>query len=105
MNLSKQIIHKQVEEISAIYYSNINDIGKKLSYGYTILAASSVLDISLEESYDTMTDGKNDLKIDALHFTEPSEGQFNISLFQTKYSQNFAKDGGFKENDIIGSQS
>jgi hypothetical protein len=102
MNLSKQIIHKQVQEISNIYYSNINDIGKKLSYGYTILAVSSALDISLEESYDTMTDGKNDLKIDALHFTEPSEGQFNISLFQTKYSQNFDKDGGFKENDIIG---
>jgi len=101
MNLSKQIINKQLEEIVNEYFT-ANDKAKNYLSAYTLYTMHKLLDINLPTAYDSFTDGTNDLKIDGLYFEEPSDDIVDISLFQINYSLDFEKDKGFKENDIIG---
>ena len=101
MSLSKQIINKQLEEIVSEYFTS-NDMAKNYSSAYTVYALHKVMDIDMLSAYDSFTDGTNDLKIDGLYFGEPSDDVLDIALFQIKYSLDFTKDKGFKENDIIG---
>lgn len=101
MNLSKQIINKQLEDIVNEYFTN-NDKAKNYSSAYTVYGIHKLMDIDIDSAYNSFTDGTNDLKIDGLYFTEPNDDILEISLFQIKYSLDFSKDKGFKENDIIG---
>jgi hypothetical protein len=101
MSLSKQIINRQLEEIVNEYFTS-NDNAKNYSSAYTVYTIHKLMDVSIPVAYESFTDGTNDLKIDGLYFDEPSDDVLDISLFQIKYSLDFSKDKGFKENDIIG---
>ena len=90
MNLSKQIINKQLEEIANEYFTS-KEIAKNYSSAYTVYALHKVMDIDISSAYDSFTDGTNDLKIDSLYFGEPSDDVLDISLFQIKYSLDFTR--------------
>lgn len=101
MSLSKQIIHKQLDDIVQNYFDT-KDIAKNYSSAYTVYSIYKLLDIDIQSAYECFTDGKDDLKIDGIIFSEPENDILDISIFQIKYSTKFDKDGGFGENDIIG---
>ncbi len=103
MNLSKQIIHKQVEHIvkENQVHDEIKDNGKARSKAYVQLCVQTVLEMDRDSALDCVVDGGGDFKIDAIHYSDPTTGDFTVSIFQGKYTSNLDKDGNFRETDII----
>ncbi|HYD69777.1 AIPR family protein [Azospirillum sp.] len=64
----------------------ISDSGKAFPY----IVVPSLLNITIEETSDTITDGSNDRGIDAMYFDE-RDGQCTLHLFNCRYRKTFEK--------------
>ena len=93
MNIYNDIVEGKIEQLSADISLDIfksarkTEEGQKKAFTFTIYSLMQVLDISLEDALDSMTDGSNDWNIDAVHISEESETSWSVSFFQTKYFQ------------------
>jgi len=100
MNLSKQIIHKQVEHIVKENYID-EEMGKARSKAFVQLCVQTVLEMDRDSTLDCIVDGGGDFKIDAIQYSDPTTGDFTVSIFQGKYTANLEKDANFRETDVI----
>jgi hypothetical protein len=78
-----------------------NDPAKLKSTAFVFLVAKTLLDIDDDVVLDGIVEGGGDFGIDAVYFTPPENGEFLITIFQGKYSQNMTGNSGFPENSII----
>lgn len=96
-DLQKKIPDSRFKDIAK------NDPGHKLSYTFTVFSIMNILDLSLEDALEAMTDGGNDQNIDAVIIDDLSdtEGRIDVSIFQTKLlRRENLKDASIGENDI-----
>jgi hypothetical protein len=101
MSLSKQIIHKQVDHIVSHANDAIKDQAKARSKAFVKLCVQTVLEIDQDSASDCIVDGGGDFKIDAIKYSDPTTGDFIVSIFQGKYTANLNKDANFRETDLI----
>lgn len=76
------------------------DAGRQISVAFVLLCASTALDLPLVDAAELLTEGGNDAGVDALHFSEPDDGEFTITIFQAKYKRELLGDANFPENGI-----
>jgi AIPR protein len=105
VNINASIVDQRLEGIidenlALIEPYSKNDTDKQKSVAFVLLCASTVLDLTLEESAELLTEGGNDAGVDALHFSEPDDGEFTITIFQGKYKRDLAGEANFPENGI-----
>jgi hypothetical protein len=101
MSLSKQIIHKQVDHIVSHANDAIKDEAKARSKAFVKLCVQTVLETDQDSASDCIVDGGGDFKIDAIKYSDPTTGDFIVSIFQGKYTANLNKDANFRETDLI----
>ncbi len=105
MNINASIIDQQLtgilEKNSQMFEQFGNDDNKKRSAAFVLLCMANSLDISLEESYELLTEGGNDAGVDGLHIGEVEDGEFLVTIFQGKYKiKNLNGDANFPENGV-----
>lgn len=106
MNINASIVDQRVSGIAEEYSSELKDIvgpdaARQKSLAFILLCVSTALDTSLSEATDLLTEGSNDLGVDALHLSEVDDGEFTVTLFQGKYThKNLDGSANFPENAI-----
>lgn len=109
MDISKQIVDQRVGDVLAKnkdffeeYHkgSNAEVESRRFSAAFLCLAVSHYLNIDLQESFSLLTDGGNDCGIDAIQIGDVIDGEFMVTIFQSKYHRNLDKDKNFPSNEI-----
>lgn len=106
MNINASIVDQRVSGIAEEYSNELKDIvgsdaARQKSLAFILLCVSTALDTSLSEATDLLTEGSNDLGVDALHLSEVDDGEFTVTLFQGKYThKNCDGSANFPENAI-----
>lgn len=77
-----------------------NDEVRLRALAFVHLCVACLLDLDRETSFDCITDGGNDFGVDALHLTEPVDGEFVVTLFQAKYDGSLRGLGTFEANAV-----
>lgn len=106
MNLNASIIDQRLTgvqtEIAQWAQDELNvtapDRLKPLAFVY--LCVKTMLDLDAQEAFDCITDGGGDFGVDAMQVTEEVDGEFNVTLFQTKYKTKLDANSNFEESGI-----
>ncbi len=108
MNINLSIIDQQLDKIAEDYQAELEEqISRKLdperlrSAAFTLLCVKAVLDIDFPEALEYITEGGDDGGIDALHISDIQDGEFTVSLFQSKYRRKLDGASNFEENAVI----
>lgn len=106
MNISASIVDQRVSGIAEQFGNELGVIvgpeaSRQKSLAFVLLCVSTVLDCPLEEALDLLTEGGNDLGVDAMHLGEVDDGEFTVTIFQGKYShKNLDGSAHFPENAV-----
>jgi len=106
MNINASIIDQRVAGIQdqineqARDELGINDGVRLKSLAFVYLCVKTMLDLDAEESFDCLTDGGGDFGVDAMHVTEEMDGEFAVTIFQSKYKNNLDADSNFPLDGI-----
>lgn len=77
------------------------DDNKRKSAAFVLLCAATVLDLSLEETAECMTEGGGDAGVDALYVGDVEDGEFQVTVFQGKYKhKDLSGTANFPENGV-----
>lgn len=72
------------------------------SLAFLYLCVRAVLDLPPDDAFDIITDGSNDRDLDAVHIGPVHDGEFRVTVFQSKYSRALDGTSTFPENAIKG---
>jgi hypothetical protein len=103
MDINASIVDQRITGIVAEHSGLLprGDENKKKSAAFMLLCMSAVLDISLEEAADLLTEGGNDAGVDGLNIGDVDDGEFTVTLFQGKYKiENLGGSANFPENGV-----
>lgn len=105
MNINASIVDQRLTGIVQDHLALIepyakNDDVKQRSVAFVLLCASTALALPLEDAAELLTEGGNDAGVDALHFSEPDDGEFTVTIFQGKYKNDLMGTANFPENGI-----
>lgn len=107
MNINKNIIDQRIAKIIAenpAYFSAsevATNEDKKNTQAFTMLGIASYLDTELDKAFDMLTDAGNDMGIDAIYIGDTTDIDFNVIIFQSKYTKKLDTDSNFSENAIV----
>lgn len=76
------------------------ELHRRKSQAFTLLCASTLLDLPETEALELLTDGGNDQGVDAIHIGATKDGEFTVTLFQSKYKQDLEGRAAFEANAI-----
>ena len=79
---------------------NITAPDRLKSLAFVYMCVKTMLDLDVDEAFDCVTDGAGDFGVDAIHVTEETDGEFDVTLFQGKYRANLDGESGFPEDGI-----
>lgn len=102
MNINKQIIDLRVKRIVEQYPTFFNNLDetRKVSKAFLYLIVSTFLDIDIQEADSYIVDGGNDAGIDAIYIGDLENGQFEVTIFQSKYVFDLEKESNFPANNV-----
>ncbi len=106
MSLNAAIIDQRVEGLrdeikdTALELLHISDPVKLKSLAFLYLCVQTLLDLDREETFECLTEGGGDFGIDAMHLSDISDGEFTVTLFQTKYKKNLEASANYPESGI-----
>lgn len=107
MSIATQIVDQRIvglltelDEPFTIELKLGTDQNKRKSAAFVYLVAKTLLNLSDDDTIDGVVDGGNDFGIDALYFSQPTDGEIPITVVQGKYKQTFDGDANFPENGI-----
>lgn len=107
MNIEASIIDQRlasiVEDIRepAAEQLKISESVKLKSLAFVYLCVKTLLDLDVDETFDCLTEGGGDFGVDAIHISEEYDGEFTVSLFQSKYKHtDFSGNSNFPESGI-----
>ncbi len=107
MTININIVDQRVTKIAEQYKSEIifktNKKDKRflISTAFVCLCISTVLDISIIDALEFLTEGGNDAGIDGLHIGDLQDNEFVVTIFQGKYKQKLDGSSNFPENSIV----
>lgn len=78
----------------------INDAVRLKSLAFVYLCVKTMLDLDRDEAFDCLTEGGGDFGVDAMHLTEEIDGEFAVTLFQSKYKAKLEGNSNFEESGI-----
>ncbi len=77
------------------------DATTRRSFAFVLLCVMTALDLPIDEAIELITEGGQDEGVDALHFSEPEDGEFVVTIFQAKYKhKNLDGNSNFPENGV-----
>lgn len=106
MNINASIIDQRLTAVkNEIRQRAADELGitadpDMLSLAFVYLCIKTMLDLDENEAFDCLTEGGGDFGVDAMHISEEHDGEFTISLFQSKYKQNLRGDANFPESGV-----
>jgi hypothetical protein len=106
MNLNTSIIDQRLSGIQTDIAAqaktdlDIDDPRRLKSLAFVYLCVKTMLDLDADEAFDCLTEGRADFGVDAIHLTEEADGEFGVSLFQSKYKDNLEGNSNFEETAI-----
>lgn len=59
-----------------------------------------MLDLDHSECFDCLTEGGGDFGVDGMHMTEETDGEFTVTIFQSKYKNKLDGQSNFEQNGI-----
>jgi hypothetical protein len=87
MNINASIVDQRltgiIAEQAALLPQGLND-EKQRSVAFVLLCIATMLDISLEDAAEIITEGGQDEGVDGLHLGEVEDGEFAVTIFQGK---------------------
>lgn len=112
MNINKHIIDQRLNKIvndNPSWFADIDKSGKKgneainqkIAKAFVMLAVSTFLEIELIEAKNLLTEGGNDVGVDAIYIGEVNDYEFPVIIFQGKYVFDLEKDSNFPANSIL----
>jgi hypothetical protein len=109
MNINVGIIDQQARGLAqrlraelaeALDRPSLDDIAAR-SAAFLVLCAKVMLGLSDDEALDTLTEGGNDFGVDAVELGDVSDGEFTVTLFQSKYHhENLEGVKGFPQSGV-----
>ena len=104
MDINASIVDQQLTGLLGKYpdwFTKSKDENQKRARAFTLLCMSNYLDLPLEDSLELLTDGGNDAGVDGLQIGEVGDGEFLVTLFQSKYKiKDFSGTANFPENAV-----
>ena len=106
MNLNASIIDQRLAGVQdeirswALVELNVADPGRLKPLAYAYLCVKTMLDLDAQEAFDCITDGGGDFGVDAMQVSEEIDGEFAVTLFQTKYKAKLDAASNFEEGGI-----
>lgn len=94
---------KLATDLAPEYEARLNikkDPTKQRSLSFVFLVVKWLLDLPEDDALDCLTEGGNDLGIDAVHVGDVEDNEFVVTLFQGKYTNNANGTNAFQENAI-----
>ncbi|MEN9368884.1 MAG: hypothetical protein RL489_3242 [Pseudomonadota bacterium] len=107
MNLNASIIDQRLNGVQAEIQPwaadelKVTDAGRLKSLAYVYLCVKTMLDLDARDAFDCVTDGSGDFGVDAMQVTEEVDGEFAVTLFQSKYKTKLQADANFPEEGIL----
>jgi hypothetical protein len=103
MNINASIIDQRITGIisdnpTLLTYGTDKD--KQRSAAFVLLCMSTLLELTLEDAAELLTEGGNDAGVDGMHIGEVDDGEFTVTLFQGKYKQDLEGTANFPENAV-----
>ncbi|MHC5536810.1 AIPR family protein [Singulisphaera rosea] len=77
-----------------------NDPIKQRSLSFVFMVVRALLDLTDDEALDCLTEGGNDFGVDAIHVGDIEDGEFQVTLFQGKYTNNATGANTFPQTGI-----
>lgn len=77
-----------------------NDLVKQRSLSFVFMVVRALLDLTDDEALDCLTEGGNDFGVDAIHVGDIEDGEFQVTLFQGKYTNNATGANTFPQTGI-----
>lgn len=105
-NINAMIVDQQVEglvkdHLELFPQEKLHDPEWLRSAAFVILSVKCVLDCSLEEAAECLTDGSGDFAVDAIDIGDPDDGEFDVTLFQGKYKRKLTGDSAYPGNSVL----
>lgn len=106
MNINASIVDQRLDGLLENYANELHglvgvDKPRQKSAAFVLLCVMTSLDMPFEEAQELITEGSDDLGVDAIHLSELDDGEFTITLFQAKYThKNLDAASQFPENAI-----
>ncbi|MDR1242553.1 MAG: AIPR family protein [Deltaproteobacteria bacterium] len=103
LNINAGIVDQRITGIVAEHSDWLpgGDENKKKSTAFVLLCMNALLEISLEEAADLLTEGGNDAGVDGLNIGDVDDGEFTVTIFQGKYKiANLSGSANFPENGV-----
>jgi hypothetical protein len=92
MNINAGIVDQQVGGLAQRLGTRIEEaLDRKpddvltRSVAFTLLCAKVMLQLTDDEALEALTEGGNDFGVDAVHVGDVNDGEFAVTLFQSKY--------------------
>jgi hypothetical protein len=77
------------------------DLTRQKSLAFVLLSLMTSLELIADEAFDLITEGGNDIGVDAIHLGDVDDGEFTVTIFQGKYThKNCDAESNFPENGI-----
>ncbi len=70
------------------------------SLAFCFLCVRTMLDLDLDQAFDCLTEGGGDFGVDAIHLGSEADGEFAVTLFQSKYKFDLEGTSTFPVNAI-----
>lgn len=108
MDLNANIIDARVSAIMgelrerARSELGVGDDGRLRSVAFLHLCVKTMLDFDDEQAFDCIVEGGQDFGLDAIHASEERDGEFTVTLFQSKYKTRLEGTSNFPEDGIAG---
>jgi hypothetical protein len=103
-NINASIVDMQLEGVLKEYphiFEKTNNNNKKKTLAFVILCIKTSLNLSIEEAEELVTSDGNEFGVDGLHVTEVENGEFTVTIFQSKYKINdLSGESNFPENGV-----
>lgn len=103
MNINASIVDQRLTGILAEQHHLLpagQDENKRRATAFVLLCIATMLDISLEDASELLTEGGQDEGVDGIHLGEVDDGEFTVTLFQGKYKKALSGEANFPENGV-----
>ncbi|MGB3918341.1 MAG: AIPR family protein [Thiothrix litoralis] len=106
MNINASIVDQRLTGILKEHVGLLEPIvgkdeNKQRSLAFVLLCVSTALELPLDTAAELLTEGGNDVGVDALHFSDVEDGEFTVTLFQGKYKhKDLEGTANFPENGV-----
>lgn len=106
MNINASIVDQRLDGLVEEYKDKLieivgQDLTRQKSLAFVLLSLMTSLELIADEAFDLITEGGNDIGVDAIHLGDVDDGEFTVTIFQGKYThKNCDAESNFPENGI-----